>query len=430
MAFLNLISPGVSAQATTGLTVDQAVQIGLSQNPQVAGGQAGVAAALANYRSSAALPPVTLGATHVQGTSTAPTLNGTNNDTFIDLGETIDVSGQRRFQAAGADATYQATLFQFQETLVGLVQQIRDAYWTLASAQAQTRIADVSLVEAQRLYGLTVTQEQAGTSPRADVIRSSIDVANARQTLITAQGAERTALVAFNNLLAKPPTTPEALAVDLAADGVGVPVFVLTALDEMNHKALKNRPLLKSAVASSKAANYAVRQAEAARFPDLAVDYQRSVRQNIDSFLFGVSFPILDFGSVNQSIRAAKESKKQAESSQKQTEQQVLQQVAQGRSDLEIALQGASSYKKEILDPSVTLLGMAQLGYKQGATGILPVIDAESTIRNARVGYINALLAVYKAQDEIDAAVGDLPSLPAAESQTTRTKGGKPTPSR
>ena len=52
---------------------------------------------------------------------------------------------------------------------------------------------------------------------------------------------------------------------------------------------------------------------------------------------------------------------------------------------------------------------MAQLGYQQGATGILPVIDAESTIRNARVGYINSLLAVYKAQDEILAATGVLP---------------------
>ena len=100
--------------------------------------------------------------------------------------------------------------------------------------------------------------------------------------------------------------------------------------------------------------------------------------------LFGISFPLLDFGSVNQSIRAAKEARKQADATKAQTAQQVEQQVAQAYSDLQAALDSAASYKTEILDPSSKLLDMAKLGYEQGATGILPVIDAESTIRNAR----------------------------------------------
>src|SRR6185312_12010986 len=121
----------------------------------------------------------------------------------------------------------------------------------------------------------------------------------------------------------------------------------------------------------------------------------------VDAVTLSISFPLLDFGSVSQSIRSAKETRKQTEAQQVQTKQQVENQVAQAHSDLDIAIQAAAGYKKEILDPSVALLSMAKLGYEQGATGILPVIDAESTIRNARVGYINALLAVYKAQDEI-----------------------------
>ncbi len=392
------------AQGT--INVEDAVKLGLEKNPQVASGRAGVAAALANYRSLATLSPITLGVTQVQGTSTAPTINGTNNDTFIDLGETIDLSGQRRYQAAGADATFRSTLYQFQETLLGLEQQIRDAYWSLAAAQAQSQIADVSLKESQRVYDLTIKQEQAGAAPRGDVIRSSIDVANARQTLISAQGAEKTALHSFNVLLARPPEAVESLADNLASDGAAPPVAQLASLDDLDSQAKRNRPLLKSAAEQSKASTYAVRQAEASRWPDFTVDYQRSLRVPIDTFLFGLSFPLLDFGSVSQSIRSAKESRKQVDAQQLQTKQQVAQQVAQARTDLDVALQAAAGYKKEILDPSVTLLAMARLGYEQGATGILPVIDAESTIRNARVGYINALLSVYKAQDEVLAATG------------------------
>jgi len=396
------------AQDANPLSVDDAVRIGLKQNPTVPAGMAGVASAYANYRSLAALPPVTLGGTRIQGTSTAPTLNGQTTDTIIDLGETFDFSGQRRYQAAGANATFSATKFTFLETLLTLEQQIRDAYWSLAAAQGQTKIADVSLKDAQRVYDLTTKQEQAGAAPRGDVIRSSIDVANAKQTLYTARGAERTALIAFNTLLARTPATPANLSVDMA-EASTFPTPQLPVLKELEVQAVTYRPLLKSAEEQTRAANYAVRQAEAARFPDLGINYQRSLQTSVDSFLFTANIPILDFGSISQSIKAARETRKQNEALQAQAKHTVEQEVAQAYSDLELALESAADYKKEILDPSVTLLGMAQLGYQQGATGILPVIDAESTIRNARVGYINSLAAVYKAQDEILAATGTLP---------------------
>ncbi|HWD42074.1 MAG TPA: TolC family protein [Fimbriimonas sp.] len=409
VGWLWLSAGAVAGAQVPSLGVDDAVKIGLKKNPQVAAGRAGVASALATYRSAAALPPITLSGTHVQGTSTAPTLNGTNNDTFIDLGETFDLSGQKRYQAAGANATYKATKYTFDETLLTLEQQIRDAYWSLAAAQAQTKIADVSLKEAQKVYDLTVQQQTAGAAPRGDVVRSSIDVANAKQALLTAQGAERTALFTFNNLLARDPSTPTILADDLTTEDTP-PDFQVPDLKELSTEATKSRALVLSAEESRNAANYALRQAESSRFPDLGIDYQRSTQQSVDTILFTASIPLVDFGSVSQSIKAARESRKQAEAQLAQTRQQVQQQVAQAHADLELALKSAADYKKEILDPSTTLLDMAQLGYKQGATGILPVMDAESTIRSARVGYINSLLAAYKAQDEILAATGKLPT--------------------
>jgi outer membrane protein TolC len=191
-------------------------------------------------------------------------------------------------------------------------------------------------------------------------------------------------------------------------------VVELPNLKELDAQALKNRPLLKAANDQVRVANYAVKQAEAARLPDVSVDYQRSVQTNVDAVLVTASIPLIDFGSVGQAVKAAKETRKQNEAQLTLAKQQVQQQVAQAYADLEVAIQSAADYKKSILDPSSTLLDMAQLGYKQGATGILPVLDAESTLRNARVGYTNSLLAIYKAQDEMLAASGVL------------LKGGKP----
>jgi outer membrane protein TolC len=406
-------APATSGDASSGrLTLDEAVRIGMAQNPQIAAGVAGAASAERNYRSLAAFPPINLGLTHVLGSSSAPTLNGTTTDTFADLGETVDTSGQRRFQAAGAKAQWAAARSQLEETELTLSQQIRDAYWSLAAARAQAEIARQSLQDAQRVYQLTQTQFEAGSSPRVDVIRSSIDVANVQQSAISAQGAERAAVIAFNVLLARSAANPVELADQLAESTPTPAATGLPNLTDLTRKALAQRPLVQSARAQVRAAEYALKQARAARFPDLTVDYQRSLQQPVYSVLLGITLPLLDFGSVHNSVKAAEESKKQAVAQQQQAEQQVRQQVAQAHTDFTLAQQLAASYQTDILSPSVTLLSSAQLGYKQGATGILPVIDAETTLRNARNGYISSLLALYKAQDELLAATGDLP-LPA-----------------
>jgi outer membrane protein TolC len=400
------------AALSAPLTLDEAVRIGLERNPQVTAAVAGAAAAERSYRSIAAFPPVNLGVTHVLGSSSAPTLNGTTTDTFADLGETVDTSGQRRFQAAGARAQWGVAQAQLEETRLTLAQQIRDAYWSLAAARAQEEIARQSLQDAQRVYQLTQTQFAAGASPHVDVIRSSVDVANTQQSLVTAQGAERGALIALNVLLARPAAAPIELAAQLTETTAAPTAVAPAPLTDLTQRALSQRPVVRSAREQVRAAEYAVKQARAARFPDLTVDYQRSLQQPVYSVLLGITLPLLDFGSVRHSIKAAEETRKQAVAQQQQAEQQVGQQVAQAQTDLTQAQQLAASFQTDILTPSVTLLSAAQLGYKQGATGILPVLDAETTLRNARNGYLSSLLALYKAQDELLVATGDLP-LPA-----------------
>ncbi|MCA1596574.1 MAG: TolC family protein [Chloroflexi bacterium] len=416
------IAPASSA-ALTGdaaipqqLTVEDAVRIGLRRNPQITGGAAGVASAGANYRSIAAFPALNLGVTHVAGSSAAPTLNGTTSDTYFDVGDVLDTSGQRRFQAAGARAQFHAASYQLQETKLTVAQQIRDAYWSLAAARAQTLAGLESVQEVQHVNQLTRLQQTAGASPVVDVVRSGIDVANAQQAYITAQGAEQVALAGLNGLLVRPPAAPVQLADTFSEDMAENPRSAastdailgadLVSLPDLIRTADANRPAVKAAIAQVEAARYAVEQAKAARLPDVSVDYERSVADPIQSIVLGVHVPVLDFGSIRNSVTAAQQTLIQARAQEQQAELQVAQQVSQAFTDYAQARQLAASYRSNIVTPSVSLLSMAQLGYRQGATGILPVIDAETTLRSARTGYINSILALYKAQDEVEAAVG------------------------
>src|SRR5262249_5051236 len=176
-------------------------------------------------------------------------------------------------------------------------------------------------------------------------------------------------VIAFNVLLARPAAAPAELGDQLAETTPTPAAAGLPSLAELTQRALARRPLVQSARAQVRAANYALKQARAARFPDVSVNYQRSLQDPVDSVLLGLTLPLLDLGSVRQSIKAAEETRKQVAAQQQQAEQQVQQQVAQAYSDFTQAQQLAASYQTDILAPSVTLLSSAQLGYKQAATG-------------------------------------------------------------
>ncbi len=405
----------VSDEVPQPLGVEQAVAVGVARNPGLSGLAAGLAAAQATYRSLSAFPNVTLGLSTVGGTSAAPTLNGTTRDTFVDLGDTFDTSGQRRLSARGAQATYRATAAQLAESRIGLEQQIRDAYWGLVASRAQTAIAQQSLSDAQKINAATHLQQNVGVSPRIDVLRSNIDLANAGQSVVGAQGDEATALAALNALLARSPGADLHLADSLDENGTAPSSPIeLPALDQMTTQALANRPAVLAAREQVRAAEFATKGARAARLPDVSVDYERSLQDPISSFVVGLNLPLFDFGSIGQSVRAARQNQKQAVAQQQQAQAQVAQQVEQGYRDLAQAQKLATSYRTDILEPSKTLLDMAQLGFQQGATGILPVLDAESTLRAARTGYITNLLNLMKAQDELLAATSTgVPTTPA-----------------
>lgn len=401
------------------LTVDDAVRAGLQQSPQIAAAVAGAGIAAANYKALAAFPPLNLTVSYATGNTDAPSVANTLTDTWIDVVGALDVSGQRRYLAAAANAQSAAARYQVRESELTVAQQVRDAYWSLVAARAQAQIAQDNVETARRVNELTRLQEQAGTAPHVDVVRSGIDVATAQQSLLSAQGSERTALAALDTLLGLQPDEPLQLADSLTPPTQSAPVFPSPpALAQLSRIAIADRPLLQAARAQVRAAGYAVRQANAGRLPNVSVDYQRSVQYNDEAVILSASLPLLDFGSVRQSIRSAAASRRQAQAQERQQELQVQQAVAQAYINYQQALAIAATFPQEVITPSTDVLNMVQQGYKQGGSGILAVIDAESTLRTNRVNYINSLLSVYRAQDELLAAVGSITLATPSTRQT------------
>jgi outer membrane protein TolC len=348
----------------------------------------------------------------LRGTSRLRSITGNSLDNFLDFSQTLDTSGQRKFAAAELASEYESSKFQAAESYLNLERQARDAYWNLALTQAQTRIAIVGYQDSQLAVDQTISQDSLGGGDKVDTLWSTIDSANARRTLMEARAAEREALADLNSLLGRDTGAPIRLAADLLApemtagnvDPSGVELPDLNVVGDL---ALKNRPIVKFADEQVRKAGYGINVAKAEAYPNLNVDYLKSLqRGSTDAYVLTLNMPLIDWGSVRQSVRSAGDRRTVAEATRLLTQQKTVLQAVKAHAELKAALQEVKVYANEIVAPATSLLEIARNNYKPGSSSLLPLIDAIATMRNAHLGYVNTIVKVYRAQSALWTATG------------------------
>src|SRR5581483_2243041 len=90
---------------------------------------------------------------------------------------------------------------QLQATVTNTVANVRNAYWDYVFAIQSIDVNQQSLNLANELVKNNQTKVEIGTLAPIDVVQSQTQAAAARQALVTAQGAARTAEIALKRLI-------------------------------------------------------------------------------------------------------------------------------------------------------------------------------------------------------------------------------------
>ena len=200
------------------LSLDEAVAIGLSTQPQIQARLYDYAAA--RYRVNQAFAPLLPQLTGtVTATRSLQTILSTSSTTGIttpvqssrQLGDTVFgqvALSQLLFDfgktAAATDAarklaTVALESVELQRQLIALT--IREAYTNINFSQRLIAVAQQSFDRAQLNLRSARGFFEVGTRPKSDVARAEVDVANARVDIIRARNAERLARVALNTAM-------------------------------------------------------------------------------------------------------------------------------------------------------------------------------------------------------------------------------------
>ena len=296
----------------------------------------------------------------------------------------------------------------------GLVATIVQNYYGLVAAQRKLASAQRSLGEAQQFLDITQKQESGGEVAHSDVVKAQIQV---NQRMRDAQDAELAVLKSRLGLSVLVfPDFRDAFSVVDDMDAM----MPLLPLAELRSSAVTNSPDVRVAEASVQQESLGVGVARGGVLPSLSFDYFYGINANEFATydpeghrLLGsvaqvqLNVPLWNWGAAQSKLKQAQLRVQAAKSDLTLAQQQLQASINTFHREAEVARDQVASLR-ESLDLSTESLRLTLLRYQAGEVSVLEVVDAQTTLIQARNAYDDGLLRYRVALAALQTLTGTL----------------------
>lgn len=402
------------------VTLQQAVDIAVAKSPVLAAARANrqLTQIPVNLARSVIFPNIsgTASVTHNNqstfagrsfGSSTSRSLTADLRQLIYDGGKFIAQLHQARANAVAGTETYDRQV----QTLAFNVAQ---AYYTALQAHAATQLAVQVVRQNVTQENLVRAQLRAGTASRVDLATAQLPTAQARVSLVRAQGQEATALAAFANTLGLDADVAVAPANTAPANSTATHVTVLS-YDQALARALLLRPDYLAAQNGVLAAKYNVQVQRSGHYPTLTANGSYGTNSTTvtgTDFRPGstigatLSIPIFDQGITRAQTEQAQAQLDLAQSQFDQTRLGVELNVRQALVDL-VTAQGAVAQAQAELAKAQEILKATQAQYRAGVTTLPLLLNAQVGLTTAETDELNAVYGLRQAEQTYIFALGE-----------------------
>jgi outer membrane protein TolC len=275
----------------------------------------------------------------------------------------------------------------------GLIATVVQNYYGLVSAQRKYANAQQSLREAVQFNDITQKQEQGGEVAHSDVVKAQIQLAQRQRDAQEAQLAIEKARIGFAVILF-PDFRRDYSVVDDLQTTPPLPSF-----EQIQGLAGKNNPDVRAAQGTVRQETLGITIARSAYLPTLSFDYflgidanqyalyNRSHLNNLGSVAQAqMTIPLWTWGATRSKVRQAELHLQQAKTDLSLTQRQLLANLNSFYQEAETARSQLASLKSS-LDLSTESLRLTLLRYTAGEVTVLEVVDAQTTLVQARNAY-------------------------------------------
>lgn len=376
----------ISGAQNQPLDAQSALQLAAQNRPAVKAARLKVEQARLMARALGASPAIRLGV----GYSTKSDIGATDQDAF--LSQPIELFGRTQVGRASGTALIQQAEAAYRAELLDLQTDVLGALSDAVTSVKLSTTADSILKNAERLKWAVDRKFDEGKVAEVQQTRAGIEVMRARQNSELRAAQKRSAL--------------KRLSAELASAVGEEQLISFPALAELSSSDISQRPNLLLLAADLNAAKAEISAARVSNRPEFEIQALRSPWHGQDAQFgarFQLTWPIFDSGKSRNESKAAE---KRAQAS----EQALIDARLKGEADLAATLEELSGAKAQvesyraILESARILVKKTQIGYDEGASTLVDVLEATRSLREVEEGSVeaeqrlaNAMIAVYRA---------------------------------
>ena len=402
-------------QGPVRITLDEAVQMALQRNHNMLAMMTTIQQSQAeeitqNLRPNPALfadwEYLPLGSPSRQNPNTysgVSTSDYLNNNTEADLGLSylIERGGKRRDRLQTQKDITAQTRSLVADNGRGLTFQVATLFFSAQLAESTLELAEKDLKSFQQTVDISEAQYKAGGLSENDYLMIKLQLLQFESDVEQAQLARVQSLSDLRQLLGYESVSED---YDVVSSFEYQPVKV--NLDDLQLKALQNRPDLRAAQQGVTAANSQLVLQKAIGKQDVTVQGNYSHTGGINAASFYGSIPLAIFNRNQGEIARARFAITQADEQEKATSGQALTDVFDAYQGLRSNDKVVLLYISKYLDVATRSRDISEYAYHRGGASLLVFLDAERNYRATQLAYRQALASYLLALEQLREAVG------------------------
>ena len=306
---------------------------------------------------------------------------------------------QHRLQAA-KDITAQ-TISLVADNERGLTFNVASLFVNVQLAESTLELAEKDLKSFGQTVAISEMSYKAGAISEDDYLKIKVQLLQFETDLEQAQLAKVQALSDLRQLLGYESVSPD---YDVAGAFDYQPLK--GNLEDLQLKALQNRPDLRAAQQGVTAANSQYELQKAIGKQDVTVQGNYSHNGGINAASIYGSIPLAIFNRNQGEIARTRFAITQAQEQEKATNGQALTDVRDAYEGLRTNDKVVTLYRSGYLDIAQKDRDIAEYAYRRGAASLLDFLDAERSYRATQLAYRQALASYLLALEQLREAVG------------------------
>lgn len=385
--------------------LDLATLIGLARarNPELREAAARTRAGLEEVRRAGALddPALNLRTEGVPFRNPASLRSADENK--VGLSQTFPFPGNLSLRSEAATRDAQELHQRYLERERDVIARLKRAYFEYYEAVRSIEAHDDHLRLMEATEKISDAKFRTGAVSQQDVLKPQLEQVLLHAEVLTAEQKKGSAQAAINRILLRPPGAP------LGDPRASVPADERFDLKELMARAIESHPDLLAAEFRVKSTQASVRLAgREASLPDfmVGVDYMQ-MPDGPDGYgaMLSINLPWFT-GKRNAAARGLEQALRADEAALDAARARVQFEVRDAWLRTESARRSAALLRNELIPKTAQTVEVSRASYEKDKTSFLDLLDAERSLRDVKLKYIQAVAQYESAVADLERAVG------------------------